>query len=98
MIAKMKNGSLGSVLLPTFRIEADAFSCGMELLITNVVGIAELSECKIVLMMKHEKVKILGKCLEVSIYERNTVEIRGSVYVVERVGFAPRKEERNARD
>jgi hypothetical protein len=98
MIVKMKKGHSESALLPSFRIEADAFAGGMELLITNVVGIAELSELKIVLMMKREKLKIVGTCLQVSIYERNTVEIRGSIHIVERMAFALKKGEDNAFD
>ena len=79
-----KTGGVSSAL-PIFRIEADAFAAGMELLITGVVGIAELSETEIVLMMKRERVRISGKSLTVSIYERNTVEISGGISMLERV-------------
>ena len=79
---------MGATAPPVFRIEADGFHFGMQLLVTGVVGICELSDSHIVLMMKREKLKIVGKCLEVSIYERNTVEIKGGIVGFERVGFA----------
>ena len=52
MIPKKKNAFLQNAPDPVFRMEADAFSSDMELLITNVIGVSEFSEAKIVLMMK----------------------------------------------
>lgn len=84
MIHKNKNGFTEKAPNPVFRMEADAFSSDMELLITNVIGVSEFSEAKIVLMMKREKLEVLGSGMRISIYERNTVEISGGVSSFER--------------
>ena len=84
MIPKKKNALLQNAPDPVFRMEADAFTSDMELLITNVIGVSEFSEAKIVLMMKREKLEVCGSRMRISIYERNTVEISGGVSSFER--------------
>lgn len=64
---------------PTFRIEADGGAGYMNVLVCGVVGISEFSDEEIKLLTRRECVKICGKCLEVSIFEGNSVEISGEV-------------------
>ncbi len=83
-IKKTTDPSDGKCKNTRFHIEATRTGKILNTVITGVISVAEFSENKILLLTHGGRMFISGTCLIMSIFENQTVEIKGKA---ENIGF-----------
>lgn len=78
-IKKISDNNVKQRLIPSFHIEADGGGGYLSVLVNGVIGIAEYSYEEVKLITKRESLKIMGESLEIVVFERKIVEIRGKI-------------------
>ena len=71
--------NLKNKLTPSFHIEGDGGGGILSFLISGVIGIGEYSSESVCLKTAKESLIISGKSLNISVFERKTVEITGKI-------------------
>lgn len=79
MTDKSSRGDKNVAMSQSFHLEADRSRNGMSVFISGIIGIGDFSDESAILLSHSGKVAVLGKRLNVSVYENRTVEINGRV-------------------
>lgn len=79
-LKKLKSAFIGSAsLLSPFHIEADRSPSGLDLSVGGVRAILSYSETEIELRTVIGKLGVLGSVLSISVYDDQTVKIKGKI-------------------
>ena len=62
-----------------FHAEIDRSGRGLSLSVAGVYSILDFSEESVILRVKRGRITVLGKELEIAVYENKTVEISGKI-------------------
>lgn len=82
MTDKRKKHSLrtsNSIVVPSYRIEADGRGSKLRIAVIGIIGVKEFSQSRINVITKRESIILLGKELRMSVFENKTVEISGEI-------------------
>lgn len=74
---------LSSIKLASFNIEIKKGKLGGVMVVTGIIGVAEFSEERVVLISHGGRLTVLGEGLGISTLENRTVEVFGKIMQVE---------------